>query len=402
MLRVQYSILQFGYWVDYLIIFSFSTLVMQERGFDPSDIGFVTTIGAVSAIVLQGFIASAADRSKSLSIKTILLALLGGSLAAALCMLAMPRRYLATFVGMFTAMCLTNIVNPFLTTLCLQYNGEGNRFDYGVSRSIGSLGYSLFGFLMGQVTDRFGAGIVVPVFCVIVSLLILLVINMPGPVRKPAESEDTVQHAGGILSVFRRYPRYGLLVAGAVFLFFMQTLTNTYLIYFIREFGGDESDMGLVLSLIAFSEIPAVAFSAVFLRKFGPESLLRIAAAAGCIKFTMLIGIRSVQPFILIHLMHFFYSGMYMVSSVVFADRIVGHDDAIKAQSVLAVGVAGITGVSANLIGGYMIEHFPIRMVIFLGAVFTLIGACCIFAATMKRKDFGETEHLSASGCSVN
>ena len=52
-LPYQYAALQGGYWIDYLIVASFGVAVLKFRGFEPGEISWITSIGAVLTIVLQ-------------------------------------------------------------------------------------------------------------------------------------------------------------------------------------------------------------------------------------------------------------------------------------------------------------------------------------------------------------
>ena len=75
-LNVKYSSLQFGYWIDYLIISSFGSVLLLGRGFKPTEIGYVTTVGAILTIILQTALSSLADSSPRLTVKRVLIALL--------------------------------------------------------------------------------------------------------------------------------------------------------------------------------------------------------------------------------------------------------------------------------------------------------------------------------------
>ncbi|MBR0515069.1 MAG: hypothetical protein IJK06_12570 [Clostridia bacterium] len=71
-LNIRYSLYQFGYWVDYLIIASFGAVLLKARGFEPGEIGYVTTIGTILTIVLQIGLSSLADSSGHITVqKTI-------------------------------------------------------------------------------------------------------------------------------------------------------------------------------------------------------------------------------------------------------------------------------------------------------------------------------------------
>ena len=83
-LSLQYSVFQFGYWVDYLIAFSFGAVLLAGRGFPPTEIGYVTTIGALLTIVLQSGLSTLADRSEKIMVRGILTCLILGCAAVAI------------------------------------------------------------------------------------------------------------------------------------------------------------------------------------------------------------------------------------------------------------------------------------------------------------------------------
>ena len=392
-LAVRYAGLQFGYWMNYLVIFSFGTVVMKARGFEPAEIGIVTTLGAVLTVVLQTTFASLVDKSEKIAIRDVLIAIAAGCIATGAAMTLLPGVRPVTFACMFLSLSLTSMMQPFMTSLCLQYNEEGHHVDFGVARSMGSLGYAASGFLMGIVTQSFGTDIILPIFCGLYVLILLLLISMPG-IRKARTAQGTTasreEKSSSLIQFFRSYPRYDLFLVGVVLMFFMQMVLNTYMIYFVNALGGGEAEMGTALSVGAFLELPAVAISGWLLKRFRPQLMLRIAAAAGLVKFTAMLFITNCTWFIALHTTHFFYSGLYMVSSVYFADRIVRHSDAVKAQTLLAVGLSGIGGIAANLLGGALLEVATVRTVMLLGAVVSALGCVFIFTATRAKSFPGE------------
>ena len=387
-MKLKYSALQLGYWVDYLIISSFAAVFLMGRGFSASEIGWVTTVAAVLTIVLQISLSSLADHSKKISVRQILIALAIGCMAAAACMMLLPGVHAATFVGMFTAFSLSNAMSPLLTSLCLQLNDNGANINYGLARSCGSLGYALGGIVMGRVIERFGAETILPVYCVVYAVVLLLLIMLRGPQAARSAREtaaDDQPASSGLIEFFRRYRRYDLLLVSVVLMYFTQMVLATYMIYFVRSYGGNEADMGVVLFVSAFSEMPAVALGVTFLHKLRAQALLRIASVAAAIKFTVMVFITSPGAFIALQLIQFFFSGLYMVSSVYYANSIVGPGDAVKAQSILAVALSGVAGISANLIGGFMLERTTPQMLAVVGAVAAILGSVMMFITTRRR-----------------
>ncbi|MCR5657219.1 MAG: hypothetical protein K6G06_07140, partial [Butyrivibrio sp.] len=97
--------------------------------------------------------------------------------------------------------------------------------------------------------------------------------------------------------------------------------------------------------------------------------------------------VTNINGFILIHCIHFFYSAFYIIASVYFADKLVDKKDAVKAQAFMGVATTGITGMLANVLGGYMIEYLPIRTILIIGSVISAVGVVLMFIATKKSED---------------
>ena len=388
-LNIRYSLYQFGYWVDYLIIASFGAVLLKARGFEPGEIGYVTTIGAILTIVLQIGLSSLADSSGHITVKQILQALMLGGAAMAVVLWLIPGVFAVSFICMFTALALVNTMQPLMTSMCLQYNAAGHRINFGIARSLGSLGYALAGFVMGQFTEALGTEAILPAFSGIFIVLMILVTLMrkPEPVRTGKEADksaESKEKPSSLIQFFRRYKRYDLFLASVVLMFFMQMITNTFMIYFVEHFGGGQSDLGLVLSVCAFAEMPAVAFSSKLMKRFSPANMLRISSLGGLLKFALMLVISDVRWLIGIQVLQFFFSGFYMVSSVYYVESLVSKKDAVKAQAIVAVGITGISGIAANLFGGWMLDHLPVGTLMAVGVAVSLIGTVLMFAATGK------------------
>ena len=53
LLAAKYGAQQMMYWVGYLTIFSFNAVFLLGRGFSATEIGYLTTVGAILTILLQ-------------------------------------------------------------------------------------------------------------------------------------------------------------------------------------------------------------------------------------------------------------------------------------------------------------------------------------------------------------
>ncbi len=386
-LSLQYSTFQFGYWVDYLIAFSFGTVLLAGRGFQPTEIGYVTTIGALLTITLQSVLSTLADKAEKITVRGILSCLLLVCAAFVLVLMLLPKAYGVSFVCMFATLGLVSSMQPFMVSLCLQSNAAGSDINYGIARSIGSMGYAAAGYFIGRLTEALGTEAVLPVFLTVLEGLFILLRLMKMPVailvqRTVAENSG---QPSGFLVFFRKYKRYDLFLISVILIFFAQMITNTYMIYFVEYYGGGKTEMGMVLSVCAFAEMPAVFLGVPLLKKLSAERMLRISSLSGLLKFSLMLVIPNVTWLIALQLLHFFYTGFYSVSSIFYANSIVGEKDSVKAQGFLSVGVTGLVGIIASLTGGYMLEHTTIRIILIVGVAVEAVCAVLMFLATSKR-----------------
>ena len=386
-LSLQYSAFQFGYWVDYLIAFSFGAVLLAGRGFQPTEIGYVTTIGSLLTIALQSGLSTLADKSEKITVWDLLTCLILGCAAVAALLALVPHAYAVSFICMFTTLGLVSAMQPFMVSLCLQSNAAGFAINYGIARSIGSMGYAAAGYVMGRVTEALGAEAVLPIFIVILAALLLLLRLMKLPTALPAvkPAAKSAEKPSGFLEFFRKYKRYDLFLISVILIFFAQTILNTYLIYFVTYYGGGKAEMGLVLSVCAFSEMPAVFLGVPLLKKLSAARMLRISALSGLLKFALMLIIPNVAWLIALGALHFFYTGFYSVSSIFYANSIVDEKDAVKAQGFLSVSVTGLVGILANLAGGYLLEYTTIRVILVVGVGVEAVCTVLMFLATGKR-----------------
>lgn len=381
----KYAALHFGYWMDYLIIANFAAVFLIGRGFNAVQIGYVTTGAALISMLLQPLTADIADRSKVISVNHILLLLLGGSFLLAL-VLSINKGFLVTFLLFMIIYSFIATISPLLSALCLKYEDQGFPLNFGIARSCGSFGYAICAYIMGNVTEKMGSETILPVFGAITIFMVIILICMPGTSNTGMQAVHP-KEKGQMIRFLMENKKYSLFLLGSMFSFFTHFVFATYMIYFAKAYGGGDSVMGTVLFVTAFAEIPAVAFGMKIMKKLSAGTMLRIFSIAAVIKFTSLLFVTNISGFILIHVIHFCYTAFYIIASVYFADELVDKKDAVKAQAFMGVATTGITGMLANVLGGYMIEYLPIRTILIIGSVISVVGVVLMFIATKNPKE---------------
>lgn len=384
----RYGILQAGYYFDFLIITSFAALFLGERGFTTAEIGLVTAGGALLSCVLQQVSGTIADKSDK-PLNGMLALFAGLELICFAAMWLLPDSYYATFAFFLTATTLHSSTAPILNSLCLQFTNNGYELNFGLTRSMGSIAYASAALLMGTITDRFGGEIIMPISLAVYAVVFILLITFPKPVKD--ENSRIVAGKGLIKEppsttkeFFSKYHRFMVLLLGALLMWFPSKLVGTYMLYFVEYYGGTSSDMGLALSIMAFSEIPFILFGTNLMKVISSGTMLRIAAVGGVIKIILYMVSPNIFAFTWSNAMNMFLSGFYQVSVVYYCYSIVGINDAVKSQTVLGIAVMGVSGMLANYLGGILLESISIFSILIMCLIVSIIAMIIIFYATSK------------------
>lgn len=387
---LKYCILQGGYFMDCLVISNFAALFLAGRGCTTGEIGIVTSASALLSCVLSQFFGSIADKSEKVPLKYYLMAIMGVCVASFLGLAFLPHELLPTMVFYIVAYSLQTALCPLITSLCLQFTNNGYDLNFGLARSIGSLGYSLMALLMGKITEAAGGEIIIPIFIVIYSVLIVFLIFFPVPVRDVqapiiAGKELVKEKPSSLGEFFHRYHRFLVLNLAFILFWFMNNLLGTYMIYFVKDLGGTTADVGTTLFVMGFSEIPAVMFGSNIMSRIVAVRMLRIAMIGGLIKSVLFFLAGNITFWILLNVTHLLMSGFYQVSAVYYVYSIVGKKDLIKGQALMSVATGGICPMISNLLGGWMIELIPLKAILFIGIFISLGALVLCWIATDSR-----------------
>lgn len=384
----RYGLLQAGYWMDYLVIANFAAVFLANRGFSTGEIGIITSVASLLSCVLQQVTGIIADKQDKVPLKFIVMSFIGVCMLAFFLLAILPNALWSTALFYMTALTVQATMSPLLNSLCLQFSNNGYNINFGISRACGSFGYALAGLVMGTIVESFGSEIIVPIYLGIYLLVIILLIFFPVPVK----DEKAKIVAGNALlendepsnmkQFFHKYHRFLVLMLGFICLWFLNNILGTYMIYFVEYHGGNNTDVGLILAIMAFAEMPAVLFGNNIMKKIGAPMMLRISAIGGVVKGILFVISPNIKFFVLANIVHFFLSGFYQVSAVYYVYSIVGEKDIIKGQTMLGVATTGIVCMLSNYLGGVMLETLSIPLILVIGTGVSVLAAFIIFLAT--------------------
>ena len=145
------------YWCIYCVISSFASVYLLEKGYTNTEIGILLAAANIVSVIIQPLAANLSDRSRRITVidVIIIMAVLIG--AFELLTLVTKGRSLLMFAAYVLMLAFHAGTQPLLNSISMKLARCGISADYGISRGIGSLGYSLMSIAMGSVVAAFGA-----------------------------------------------------------------------------------------------------------------------------------------------------------------------------------------------------------------------------------------------------
>ncbi len=396
------------YWIIYAVVSSFASVFMLAKGYTNSQIGITLAAANVLAVVMQPLIADFVDRSRRLDV-------IGTTTIMTVCMMIIT-------VGMFTfkggslGLCVVfvlliafhTVLQPLFNSLAFRLEEAGVSINFGIARSVGSLAYSVFCAVFGTIVDHWGIN-VMPAASELSCLMLIASLaftgyffrkgkatqaqaDAAGAKASGAEAADGESHGDEIeeeeinlVQFIRRNRMFFIMNLGILGLFFSNAVLNNYMAQICMGVGGTTEEMGRILGVMAFLEIPTMVFFRQLRNRFSCQFLLKIAAIGFTVKIAICWLANSVT---LLYIGQFFQPvsfALFLPGMVYFSDEMMSRGEAVKGQALFTTMIT-ITTIFATLLGGVILDGSGPKMLTFISTLATAAGALVIILAVDKIK----------------
>lgn len=294
-LNVSYAGIQATYWMVYAVVGSFASVFLLARGYSNSEIGVILAVANVVAVVLQPMVADFADRSKKVSLVGLIEIMTIVMMLFMVGLFVFQQKSLALSVIFLMLLAWHTSLQPLINSLNFKLEESGVKINFGVARSMGSLFYSILCAFMGTLVETYSVSIM-PVSGVVVILMLMASLLATKKMFDKAaaaklsgggveETAATVKEASAddaeeinLIDFLKRNKVFLILNIGVLGIFFSNNVLNNYMIQIVTNVGGDSEDMGRILSIMAFLEIPLMVCAGSLRKKFSCE-LMQIGRA---------------------------------------------------------------------------------------------------------------------------
>lgn len=386
-LNIYYSFLQIAYWVTSAVVFCFTTVFLQFRGYSNYEIGIVFAVGNIIGFVSQPLIAGYIDRSDR---RTLLRCIRITAVLAVLLMLAvylLPSGSVSLIVAYALLVAGNTLLNPLCISLSFYIESWGCGINFSRARALGSLSFAVCNVILGMLVQRVSENAVPTAFILFSSLLGLatLLFVPVDRAHRIAAPERRMQSASekpsGLLEFARENKRFMLFLLGTATLYFTHGMIGNFMIEFIRSIGGGSEDMGNVLAFMTVVEVPVMLLFGRLTQRFRCSSLLRFAVIMFTVKELMIYLASSLPALYAAEALQAFSFALFVPASVRYVDEVIAKHNAVKGQAFVT-SMMTLGSIFASYIGGLLLDTstpgFTLLVGVMVSAVGTLIMLCAI------------------------
>ncbi len=385
-LNIYYSFLQIAYWVTSAVVFCFTTVFLQFRGYSNYEIGIVFAVGNIIGFVSQPLIAGYIDRSDR---RTLLRCIRITAVLAVLLMLAvyfLPSGSIS-LIGVYALLVAGNtLLNPLCISLSFYIESWGCGINFSRARALGSLSYAVCNVILGMLVQRVSENAVPTAFILFSSLLGLatLLFVPVDRAHRIAAPERRMQSASekpsGLLEFARENKRFMLFLLGTATLYFTHGMIGNFMIEFIRSIGGGSEDMGNVLAFMTVVEVPVMLLFGRLTQRFRCSSLLRFAVIMFTVKEIMIYLASSLPALYAAEALQAFSFALFVPASVRYVDEVIAKHNAVKGQAFVT-SMMTLGSIFASYIGGLLLDTSTPGFTLLVGVIVSAVGTLIMLGA---------------------
>ncbi len=398
-LNTEYAFIQGSYWMIYGFVSSFASVFLLAKEYSNTEIGVILAAANIIAVLLQPFLADLADRSKKISLEGIILTITIMMMLMTACVTMQKSKSIMLTVVFALLIAWHTVLQPLIYTLSFKLQENGVHINFGVARGLGSLAYSGFMAVIGIMVNRHGI-FVLPLSAEIIMLILLCNLYLIRHQNSSLHysqgkechrdddsctvcSEETLSENINLLLFIKRNRVFCFASIGVIGLFFSNSVMNNYMMQIVADVGGNSADMGRIMSLMAFLEIPTMFFFDLLRKRFTCQSMLKIGALGFTAKIIVCHLSQSVGMLLAAQFFQLIAFGLFLPAMVHFIDEIMQRGEAAKGQTVFTMMIT-MTTVFSSLAGGIILDISNAKMLTFVSSAATAAGALVILLTVDK------------------
>lgn len=356
----QYTLVQALYWISSCALMGYAAVYLQYKGLSNTLIGIVVGGAACISIVVQPLVAQLSESYEALTVKRLILLMIGMASALFLILTLVPLPVpgiMAVYIGMYT---IYNSLPPLLSAMGMEFINRGYYLNFGFSRGIGSISYAFCAAALGTVIDRFHPGILgyIYVGCAAVLCVSIGIMKDLGREKLTVAKAELSGKTESVGDMVRKSPVFLMLMIGFLLGNTGNSCIGTYTVNVIKDLGGSDTILGVANFIAAASEMPMMILFGVLMKKMDCIRILKISAFFFFVKPLVILAAGSLPAAFVGLAMQGPAFGLFTPAAVYYVNSTIAPASRVKGQAVFSMVTSGAATCVGNLLGGWIQDAF--------------------------------------------
>lgn len=386
-LEIHYALIQGIYWAIYASTTAYIVVLLKERGFNNTEIGYINAARTSVSVIAQIILSTFADKHKNIPLKYIITIMMSFALISNMVFKITSLDFIQIFI-IFLVFGISELsIISLMDSMALQFINDGRSINYSACRGIGSVSYAVLCIFLGRWVDLVGVEIIIKIHEVSIIAYIILLITFPTFKKKKQEKKkERKENTSNILKMLSSNSRYTFYLIGVIFTFAGYMGVINFLSNLISNVGGNNTHLGMALFVMAICEVPMMVFLFPKLyRKLSADKLVFISMLVQVIRSSLLMFAKTPEMIIGIQALEIMAYGLYVPASIYFINKMIAEKDCIKGQT-LGMMASSFGGTIGTALFGIILDKYNINSMLIFSCFFTLTGAAFMFISIKLSK----------------
>jgi PPP family 3-phenylpropionic acid transporter len=363
------ALLYFGFFGAAAVYMPFFTVFLSHRGLTGREIGLLTAIGPLMALLLAPALAALAD-GRGWRVRMLTGGLL--SIALLLLVLPLPASFIAFLPVVTLLAVLSSPVGPLMDGLVVAM-ATRHGLAFGKMRFWGSVSWAVIAVGSGAIWQAVGFGWMFPVASLLVGGTVLVAQLLPEDPPAPAHARPPMRAA-------LRDRSFRALLGASFLLGLAMALVGAFAGIYLDRLGG-QSLVGLFAGVTALCELPTMHWSQRIADRLGGRQALLLAYSLLGLTNTGLALLADPAAVMALSILHGLGFGLYLPVTVRLAAEAAPPAWATTYQGLMSAGSWGLAPLLAGPIGGLIYDSAGPPAVFLTGCGATLAAGGVLFLA---------------------
>lgn len=371
---------------------SYLTYYLTNCGMTDYSSGIVMAVSCLLATVLCPVIGRIADQSELFRPKLVIVLFMLAQTVISILLLVLNSKYMISISFGLLAMNFNTVV-PIIYAVAFKYKQYKIKIDFGIARGMGSLFFAITSVMLGYLTENIG-NIAIPIVSIVLNAAVLVLSLMILPndnifiIRKREHKAKKIQKTS-LLAFIKKYPLFILVLVGITFMMTFHTMIMMFIIRVVERVGCGTNEMGAVMGVSAFVEMPALFFYSKINKKYRASTILIFSSFSFVIKAFLLLIAQDINIVYFAMLFRMTSYGLLASARVYLTEEIVEKKDSVTGQAFTGI-CDTISSVLGSFVGGMLITQINVDSMLIFGLGCALIGAIITVLSLLRHKKHHE------------